>query len=92
MPEEVQEWVIVYDRKDCTRKNNDEALLQNLLKVFREFYPERLGAIFIVNTSFGFRAGFKLAMRGINSRTREKVIFFQTQKHLEFKMTLIRYS
>ena len=74
MPENVSEWVIIYDRTNCNSDNNDIDLFHNVMIIFSRYYPERLGTMYIINASLTFKLFFFMSIKMAN-KTKRKVIF-----------------
>ena len=61
----------------------DYSIAKAGLKILVNYYPERLGCLYIINTPSFFHACFKIIQKWIYQRTRDKIHFVQGRVNID---------
>jgi len=80
----VDQYIMIYDRTDLTRKNFDLDLIKKLIELAR-FYPERVGHIYIVNPNWLFHVLFAIVKPFMDPVTLGKVVMTTSNFQEEFR-------
>ncbi|XP_028766240.1 phosphatidylinositol transfer protein 3-like [Neltuma alba] len=80
MPPGEENFVGIGDLKGWGYSNCDIRGYLGALKILQDYYPERLGKLFIVNAPSIFMAAWKIVYPFIDKKTKKKIVFVENKK------------
>nr|XP_043635364.1 sec14 cytosolic factor-like [Erigeron canadensis] len=81
MPAGKEKFVAIADIKGWGYTNSDYRGYLAALSILQDYYPERLGKMFVVNVPYVFMAAWKMIYPFIDEKTKKKIVFVDS-KHL----------
>ncbi|KAK7358719.1 hypothetical protein VNO77_00657 [Canavalia gladiata] len=86
MPPGQEKFVGIGDLKGWGYANSDVRGYINALSILQDYYPERLGKLFIINAPYIFMTMWKMVYPFIDNKTKKKIVFVENKK---LKSTLL---
>ncbi|OAY30601.1 phosphatidylinositol transfer protein 3 isoform X4 [Manihot esculenta] len=83
---EQEKFVVLADLQGWGYANSDVRGCLAALAILQDYYPERLGKLFIVNAPYIFMAVWKIIYPFIDNNTKKKIVFVENKK---LKSTLL---
>ncbi|GAV81745.1 CRAL_TRIO domain-containing protein/CRAL_TRIO_N domain-containing protein [Cephalotus follicularis] len=80
MPSGQEKFVLIADLEGWGYSNSDIRAYLAALSLVQEYYPERLGKMFIVHSPYIFMSVWKILHPFIDNKTRKKIIFVDNKK------------
>ncbi|XP_071729390.1 sec14 cytosolic factor-like [Rutidosis leptorrhynchoides] len=81
MPAGQEKFVSIADVQGWGYSNSDIRGYLAALSILQDYYPERLGKMFVVNVPYLFMAAWKMIYPFIDEKTKKKIIFVE-KKHM----------
>eukprot|EP01004_Peranema_trichophorum_P006073 NODE_4910_length_1096_cov_72.633094_g4362_i0.p1 GENE.NODE_4910_length_1096_cov_72.633094_g4362_i0~~NODE_4910_length_1096_cov_72.633094_g4362_i0.p1 ORF type:complete len:261 (+),score=26.10 NODE_4910_length_1096_cov_72.633094_g4362_i0:60-842(+) len=78
----VEEFVLILDQQGMTLKSIDPALEKNVLTTISKYYPERIGAVYIINTPTFIHSIFNLIKNFLSKRYFQRIHFLSKPSDL----------
>lgn len=75
---------LIFDLTDFTLANMDIDIIQFMIKVFTEFYPETLGVMLVVNSPWIFKGCWKIVKPLLDPITAKKIAFVSQEKLVNY--------
>lgn len=82
MPKEHEKFVAIGDLEGWGYSNSDIRGYLAALSVLQDYYPERLGKLFIIHVPYIFMTAWKMVYPFIDKNTKKKIIFVEDKKLL----------
>jgi len=82
MPNDVSKFAVVCDCKEFSLGKMDHTLTKMGVAVLQNYYPERLGAVYVINQPLVISVVWKFIKPLLDPSTREKVHFLSSKKDL----------
>lgn len=86
IPPGQEKFVVIGDLKGWGYSNSDLRAYLGALSILQDYYPERLGKLFIVHAPYIFMTVWKIVYPFIDNNTKKKIVFVQDKK---LKSTLL---
>ncbi|KAF8390739.1 hypothetical protein HHK36_025266 [Tetracentron sinense] len=86
MPRGQEKFVTIVDLEGWGYSNLDIRAYVGALSMLQDYYPERLGKLFIVHVPFIFMTAWKIVYPFIDNNTKKKIVFVENNK---LKSTLL---
>ncbi|XP_059642525.1 uncharacterized protein LOC132284422 [Cornus florida] len=86
MPRGQEKFVVIGDLEGWGYSNSDIRAYLGALSILQDYYPERLGKLFIVHVPYIFMTVWKVVYPFIDNKTKKKIIFVENKK---LKSTLL---
>ncbi|KAL5795384.1 hypothetical protein ACOSQ2_000204 [Xanthoceras sorbifolium] len=86
MPAGQEKFVVIADLQGWGYSNSDLRAYLGALSILQEYYPERLGKLFILHAPYIFMTVWKLVYPFIDNNTKKKIVFVEDKK---LKSTLL---
>ncbi|KAH7865164.1 hypothetical protein Vadar_003023 [Vaccinium darrowii] len=86
MPEGQEKFALIADLEGWRHTNSDLHECVGALNILQDYYPERLGKLFIIHVPVIFMAVWKVVCPFIDNNTKKKIIFVKNKK---LKSTLL---
>ncbi|KAK7291510.1 hypothetical protein RIF29_06713 [Crotalaria pallida] len=86
MPQGLEKFVFIAELKGWGYSNSDVKGYIGILSILQDYYPERLGKLFIVNAPYIFMKVWKIIYPFIDNKTKKKIVFVENKK---LKSTLL---
>ncbi|XP_057791434.1 uncharacterized protein LOC131008540 isoform X2 [Salvia miltiorrhiza] len=80
IPDEVEKFTIIGDLQGYGYCNSDLRANLAAITILQEYYPERLGKLFIVHAPYIFMTMWKIIYPFIDKKTRKKVVFVEDKR------------
>ncbi|EPS64741.1 hypothetical protein M569_10040, partial [Genlisea aurea] len=80
VPEGQEKFTIIGDLQGFGYKNSDFHGYIAAISILQDFYPERLGRVFVVRAPFIFTALWKIICPFIDQNTKKKIVFVESDK------------
>ncbi|XVF08582.1 hypothetical protein REPUB_Repub07fG0015800 [Reevesia pubescens] len=77
MPPGQEKFVVIGDLKGWGYANSDIRAYLAALSLLQDYYPERLGKLFIVHAPYIFMTAWKIVYPFIDNKTRKKIVFVE---------------
>ncbi|GMQ09485.1 hypothetical protein CsSME_00052851 [Camellia sinensis var. sinensis] len=87
MPAGQEKFVVIGDLEGWGYANSDIRAYLGALSILQDYYPERLGKLFIVHAPYIFMAVWKIVYPFIDDNTKKKIVFVENKK---LKSTLLQ--
>ena len=79
----VRDICVIYDLANFELTHMDYKLAKTGIRLMMNYYPERLGALYIVNTPTMFYACYAIMQKWLYERTKEKVTFVSQRVNMD---------
>ncbi|KAM3752183.1 hypothetical protein ACB098_04G169300 [Castanea mollissima] len=86
MPPGQEKFVFIADLEGWGYSNSDIRAYLGALSILQDFYPERLGKVFIIHASYIFMTVWKIVYPFIDKNTKKKILFVENKS---LKSTLL---
>ncbi|KAG5537312.1 hypothetical protein RHGRI_024682 [Rhododendron griersonianum] len=86
MPEGQEKFAVICDMEGWGYANSDVRAYLGALTILQDYYPERLGKLFLLHVPYIFMAVWKVVYPFIDDNTKKKIIFVENKK---MKSTLL---
>ncbi|XVF54796.1 hypothetical protein PTKIN_Ptkin05aG0210500 [Pterospermum kingtungense] len=86
MPPGQEKFVLIADLEGWGYANSDIRAYLAAVSMVQDYYPERLGKLFIVHSPYIFMTAWKIVCPFIDDKTRKKIVFVENKK---LKSTLL---
>ncbi|KAA8542045.1 hypothetical protein F0562_023197 [Nyssa sinensis] len=86
MPTGQEKFVVIGDLKGWGYSNSDIRAYLGALSILQDYYPERLGKLFIVHVPYIFMTVWKIVYPFIDNNTKKKIVFVENK---QLKSTLL---
>lgn len=80
MPPGQEKFVVIVDLQGWGYSNSDLRAYIGALSILQDYYPERLGRLFIVHAPYIFMTIWKIVYPFIDNNTKKKIAFVEDQK------------
>ncbi|THG08490.1 phosphatidylinositol transfer protein 3-like [Camellia sinensis] len=87
MPAGQEKFVVICDLEGWGYANSDIRAYLGALSILQDYYPERLGKLFIIHVPYIFMAVWKVVPSFIDDNTKKKIMFVENKK---LKSTLLQ--
>ncbi|KAL7161963.1 hypothetical protein ACSBR2_042442 [Camellia fascicularis] len=87
MPAGQEKFVVICDLEGWGYANSDIRAYLGALSILQDYYPERLGKLFIIHVPYIFMAVWKVVHPFIDDNTKKKIMFVENKK---LKSTLLQ--
>ncbi|KAL7161958.1 hypothetical protein ACSBR2_042438 [Camellia fascicularis] len=87
MPAGQEKFVVIGDLEGWGYANSDIRAYLGALSILQDYYPERLGKLFIIHVPYIFMAVWKVVYPFIDDNTKKKIVFVENKK---LKSTLLQ--
>ncbi|XP_071689391.1 sec14 cytosolic factor-like [Rutidosis leptorrhynchoides] len=87
MPAGQEKFVSIADVQGWGYTNSDVRGYLAALSILQDYYPERLGKMFVVNVPYLFMAAWKMVYPFIDEKTKKKIVFVEKN---QLKSTLLK--
>ncbi|KAL6177715.1 hypothetical protein ACLB2K_049239 [Fragaria x ananassa] len=79
MPPGQEKFIFIGDLEGWGYSNSDIRAYLGALSILQDYYPERLGKMFIVHVPFVFMTVWKIVCPFIDNKTKEKIVFVENK-------------
>ncbi|KAM5571500.1 hypothetical protein ABKV19_011874 [Rosa sericea] len=79
MPPGQEKFIFIGDLEGWRYSNSDIRAYLGALSILQDYYPERLGKMFIVHVPFVFMTVWKIVCPFIDNKTKEKIVFVENK-------------
>lgn len=86
IPARQEKFVVIGDLEGWGYSNSDMRAYLSGLSILQDYYPERLGKLYIVHVPYVFMAVWKVVCPFIDNNTKKKIVFVENKK---LKSTLL---
>ncbi|KAF3955912.1 hypothetical protein CMV_018918, partial [Castanea mollissima] len=86
MPPGQEKFVFIADLEGWGYSNSDIRAYLGALSILQDFYPERLGKVFIIHAPYIFMTVWKIVYPFIDKNTKKKILFVENKS---LKSTLL---
>lgn len=80
MPTGQEKFVVIADLKGWGYSNSDIRGMLGALSILQDYYPERLGKLFIVHVPYIFMKVWKMVYQFIDNNTKKKIVFVEKKR------------